>query len=1202
MGRGGRLRDAAGEPAAAQFDAGRFRASSRTSPGGVVPGVTVTATNLQTQQPLDDRHRRAQAIYTMTNLRPGRYDVSAELEGFKKASRTGVQLDGGARDHVAFTLEPGQITETVTVTAEATPMQTDVTIRKTVEAKDIELLSFNGPQPDRRAGAEAGRASAATSTTPGFAALSNGGFNINGGRTDENTITVDGAIAIRTPVGRRDHRRPERRRDPGSPGADGQLHAGVRARERRPDPLHHQERQQPLLRQRLVLLPRRQAAGQHLGAQPQHQRHREQRAGALRLQAVRLLRSAARSRAVVQGQAVLLRRAGMGRISSRWRPNTATVPTEAMRSGDFSELLGANPVLQLAADHPRPADGPAVPGQRHPGQSPVAERHRADEAVPDADARLPPGFGQPHHQQREPAGSAEGQHPVRLPPEHSNNLHVPLLEATNWTAIDAFRGTFPFARTDWDRPEQDAEHELDQDDHEQPGQRGRATRISKDQVFINVYTETDALQAEPYGRQLPVHLPGEGDRRQDPDDQHRRVHDDRRRAVPLVVGGTDPPVVGHHHLGQGAAHDQGGRRGRVLGRGRLRPDQRQLDPRRHQQPERPVRLPDTLERAARASASPTWRWACSPTTRKSASAPSTNWRALATDIFVQDSWKPTQQADDRGRLPLRASGRRGTRRRTTSRTSSRGSTTRRTRRSSTRRRAASSRARATTASCCRATASSATGNEPRGRQRPGRAGAVPRRAARLLADALRTCSSRGSACRTRSTTRRSSGPAAASSTTASRSTTRRCSAATRRSSRWSPWPTATWTTRAARAVRRRPAVRHAGAGPRVQAPDRPTCGRPASSARSRGKVVLDVTYVGRRGLYLQRERNINQLPAGHAAGQPGRQHRRAAPLQGLRRDAHVRERRQLQVQQPADQRRAPLHQRLQAERRLHVRQVVGQRQRQAQRHLEHLRRQQLLGAVELRPHVTCSSCTTSTTCRSGATRPRCCATCSAAGRSRARRSSAAGTPFSITRTNDIAGVGDGSNGQPVDLVGDPNANVTNGVLDRQRDTNYFFNPTAFATPAAGTFGNSTRNILLQPGRPAVGHRPVQELPCARHAPAPVPRRGLQLPQPPEPERAEHRHHEPELRPRHHQGRFAARHPAGAAVSLLGPRKGLRSIRRGPRARAGPTPPDRRVRDQPPVHSPQKSRCRICHDSQAKASRAIASGTSWPPSNSRYVTS
>ena len=32
----------------------------------------------------------------------------------------------------------------------------------------------------------------------GFAAFSNGGFSINGSRADENTITVDGAVAIRT--------------------------------------------------------------------------------------------------------------------------------------------------------------------------------------------------------------------------------------------------------------------------------------------------------------------------------------------------------------------------------------------------------------------------------------------------------------------------------------------------------------------------------------------------------------------------------------------------------------------------------------------------------------------------------------------------------------------------------------------------------------------------------------------------------------------------------------------------------------------------------------------------------------------------------------------------------------------------------------------------------------------------------------------
>jgi hypothetical protein len=73
-----------------------------------------------------------------------------------------------------------------------------------------------------------------------------------------------------------------------------------------------------------------------------------------------------------------------------------------------------------------------------------------------------------------------------------------------------------------------------------------------------------------------------------------------------------------------------------------------------------------------------------------------------------------------------------------------------------------------------------------------------------------------------------------------------------------------------------------------------------------------------------------------------------------------------------------------------------------------------------------------------------------------------GTPFSITRTNDIAGVGEGSNGQPVDLVGDPEAN-TSTSFSTGSDDNFWFNPKAFANPAAGKFGNSTRNLLRNPG-------------------------------------------------------------------------------------------------------------------------------------------
>jgi len=79
-----------------------------------------------------------------------------------------------------------------------------------------------------------------------------------------------------------------------------------------------------------------------------------------------------------------------------------------------------------------------------------------------------------------------------------------------------------------------------------------------------------------------------------------------------------------------------------------------------------------------------------------------------------------------------------------------------------------------------------------------------------------------------------------------------------------------------------------------------------------------------------------------------------------------------------------------------------------------------------------------------------------------------GTPFSITRNDDKAGVGEGSNGQPVDLVGDIHANTngqfSGGVVNNVAlDQNFWFNPAAFAQAPAGRFGNAPRNLIYGPG-------------------------------------------------------------------------------------------------------------------------------------------
>ena len=113
--------------------------------------------------------------------------------------------------------------------------------------------------------------------------------------------------------------------------------------------------------------------------------------------------------------------------------------------------------------------------------------------------------------------------------------------------------------------------------------------------------------------------------------------------------------------------------------------------------------------------------------------------------------------------------------------------------------------------------------------------------------------------------------------------------------------------------------------------------------------ALDVTYVGRRGLYLQRERNINQLQPGTVQANPGVNIAALRPYTGygvIRVSENVG---QLDVQQPADQRRPPLQERPEVRRRLHARQVRGQREQQAQRSLEHATTTPACGAVELRP-------------------------------------------------------------------------------------------------------------------------------------------------------------------------------------------------------------------------------------------------------------
>ena len=103
-------------PAVAQFDRGQISGVVKDDTGGVVPGATVTATQVNTQTP----HTTVTdaAASTFANLPAGRYNITAELQGFKKAVSKASSSCG--RLLTGISLSAGAISENVTVTAEQT--------------------------------------------------------------------------------------------------------------------------------------------------------------------------------------------------------------------------------------------------------------------------------------------------------------------------------------------------------------------------------------------------------------------------------------------------------------------------------------------------------------------------------------------------------------------------------------------------------------------------------------------------------------------------------------------------------------------------------------------------------------------------------------------------------------------------------------------------------------------------------------------------------------------------------------------------------------------------------------------------------------------------------------------------------------------------------------------------------------------------
>ena len=131
-------------PAFSQGNTGRILGNITDTSGALIPGASVTITNVErgTSQTLVTNEAGA---YNAPSLPPGTYLIRAELSGFKTVERPNVVLEVGKELKIDITLEPGALNEKVTITVEVPLIETaNAVLGGTLQPGTIADLPLNG--------------------------------------------------------------------------------------------------------------------------------------------------------------------------------------------------------------------------------------------------------------------------------------------------------------------------------------------------------------------------------------------------------------------------------------------------------------------------------------------------------------------------------------------------------------------------------------------------------------------------------------------------------------------------------------------------------------------------------------------------------------------------------------------------------------------------------------------------------------------------------------------------------------------------------------------------------------------------------------------------------------------------------------------------------------------------------------------------
>jgi hypothetical protein len=186
--------------AQAQEVTGSLVGTVKDSGGAAVAGATVTITDADKQVLVRTLTTNDSGEFSAPNLLSGFYDVAAEAPNFKKIVQGRVKVDVGARRNLDFTLEVGNISESVLV--ESAPVAVELTTpttSTTINGDQVRELSINNRNFVQLVTLAPGVTNdlddlVFTGTNnPDTQVVNRTLISVNGARSTQNTFTVDGA-------------------------------------------------------------------------------------------------------------------------------------------------------------------------------------------------------------------------------------------------------------------------------------------------------------------------------------------------------------------------------------------------------------------------------------------------------------------------------------------------------------------------------------------------------------------------------------------------------------------------------------------------------------------------------------------------------------------------------------------------------------------------------------------------------------------------------------------------------------------------------------------------------------------------------------------------------------------------------------------------------------------------------------------------